>query len=652
MVRKVNAATRAEDVFTIYGSFGYVNGPLKGDDHHFTAEGQEYLVSVERVMDEQGVVSQKGKIKNIADHPITVNCMMAKFAFDGGEYEVYTQSNTWMNESVGRWQPLLTSVSAETRGLRDSYGAAPFGVLWSKQTECGVAFHIIAQFSWKLMMSNMPLGGQFNYIAVEAGLNNCNLNVTLRPGEELDMPEIIYYEVKNRTDLDCYKLHNYIHQTYPRREMPVIFNTWLYRFERIDFDNVAAQIPRAKELGVEYFVIDAGWFGQGNFWLCRGDWYENTEDAFRGRMRELSDLVRANGMKFGFWLEVETAGADARILETQGDLHFKYGSSYFLDFANPKACEYMLQTVSGLVEQYDAKFIKFDFNQDLPVDVGQDAFVTYFKGYRHFIRTLKKMHPDLYVENCASGGMRMSLAGCVDFDSFWLSDNQSPYEGMRIFKDTILRLPPQVIEKWATIQSASRFVPAYEKEYDEKIISTNDAIWNDVRGVHQSFLEGFLTGTPIGFSCDLNSFSLKLFEGLKKFVAGFKKDREFWQKAVCRILTDTESMLVLEFCDMSFEKAVVVVFSLNTVQNNIRVYPVIDENARYRISGQCFFDGENCEREVEETRKEQAGALQQSPVPGSRITACGIDVPVHMNFEMMRFTLDKADKSYGRTTEK
>ena len=327
MVRKVDAATRAEDVFTIYGSFGYVSGPLKGDDHHFTAEGQEYLVSAERVMDGQGVVSQKGKLRNISDHPITVNCLMAKFAFDGGEYEVYTQSNTWMNESVGRWQPLLTSVSAETRGIRDSDGAAPFGVLWSNQAQRGVAFHIIAQSSWKLMMSNLPMGGQFHYIAVEAGINHCNLNVTLRPGEELDMPEIIFYEVKNRTDLDCYKLHNYIHQTYPRREMPVIFNTWLYRFGRIDFDNVAAQIPRAKELGVEYFVIDAGWFGQGNFWGCRGDWYENTQDAFRGRMQELADLVRENGMKFGFWLEVETAGADAKILETQGELYFQYGGS-------------------------------------------------------------------------------------------------------------------------------------------------------------------------------------------------------------------------------------------------------------------------------------------------------------------------------------
>lgn len=639
MLRKINTRTRTEDVFTIYGSFGYVNGQLCGDDSDFYAEGQDYLVTAQRKKDENGVVSQTGKIQNTSDHAITVNCLMAKFAFDGGEYDVYTQCNTWMNESMGRWQPLLTSVSAETRGLRDSYGAAPFGVLWSNQTNRGVAFHIVAKTSWKLMMSNVPLGGQFNYIAVEAGINNCNLNVTLEPGEELEIPEIIYYEVRNRTDLDCYKLHNYINNTYPRREMPVIFNTWLYKFEKIDFDNVAAQIPRAQELGVEYFVIDAGWFGQGNFWACRGDWDENMTEAFQGRMRELSDLVRAHGMKFGFWLEVETAGADAGILSTHGDLYFRYGNSYFLDFANPKACEYMIEKVSSLVKKYDAKFIKFDFNQDLPVDVNQEAFATYFKGFHHFAVSLRKAHPDLYMENCASGGLRMSLAGCIDFDSYWLSDNQSPYEGMRIFKDTVLRLPPQVIEKWATIQSACQFKPAYGKEYSEKIISTNDATWNDVRGVHQSFLEGFLTGSPIGFSCDLNSLSQTVFDKLKIFIAEFKKDREFWQKAVCRILTDTDSMLVLEFSDMNFEKVVVVAFSMRMVQVNVRVYPVIDENAKYCITGQCTFDGKECSTDGQDDAAEEHKCV----VPGSDITAYGIDAPMHMNFEMVRFTLEKRE---------
>ncbi len=88
------------------------------------------------------------------------------------------------------------------------------------------------------------------------------------------MPQILSYEVRNKVDMDAWKIHHYMNQKYPRRELPVIYNTWLCRFEAITFENVANQIPLASELGAEYFVIDAGWFGKGGFWNCRGDWEE------------------------------------------------------------------------------------------------------------------------------------------------------------------------------------------------------------------------------------------------------------------------------------------------------------------------------------------------------------------------------------------
>ena len=62
-----------------------------------------------------------------------------------------------------------------------------------------------------------------------------------------------------------------MYKNYPRKEVPVMYNTWLYKFEKIDFENVASQVKRAKELGIEYFVIDAAWYGQGEMWACRGD---------------------------------------------------------------------------------------------------------------------------------------------------------------------------------------------------------------------------------------------------------------------------------------------------------------------------------------------------------------------------------------------
>ena len=612
--------TRAEDLWNIYGSFGYVNGTVEDHEDCIWTGNDEYCVSSEYTENEHGVISRKGKITNISEHDITVNCLMSKFVYNGGEYEVYTQCNSWQNESRGGWQPVITAVSAETLGVRNAYGASPFFAIWNNQTGRGIAFHVLTRLPWRFEVKCAPDGSEANNLEIEIGVNDCNFSVSLASGEELELPEILFYEIRNKLDLDCYKLHYYAYKNYPRREVPVVYNTWLYRFEKIDFESVASQVKRAKELGVEYFVIDAAWYGQGDMWACRGDWYENQKEVFCGRMSELADLVRENGMKFGFWLEIESAGSQSKMREIHRDYYFSYKNNgkelYFFDFSNPNACEYIFQTVCNLVEMYQAKWIKFDFNQDLKLDTHQKAFIDYFKGYDELIKRIKTAYPDLYMQNCASGGLRMTLVNGKEFDSFWLSDNQSPYEGMRIIKDTIRRLPPQMIDRWATVQSVSDFKQYYEDNLQEKIISTNDATWNDVRGVNQSYLEGFLTGGPIGFSCDLNSLSETVVKDLKYFVAQFKKDRDFWKKAVCRILADTESVLVLEYSDMEFDKIEVLVYTNRVRQHNIVIYPKLDKDAIYRLNGKDM-------------------------ISGAQIDLEGIDVVLGKNFTTRRIMLER-----------
>lgn len=613
----------ADQLWNIYGDFGYVNGIVQEEESCIFVNKEEYYVCSEYEEDGKGLVLRKGRIKNISKRTLNVSCLMSKFVLDGGDYEVYTQANTWQNESLGSWQPLVTAVSAETRGLRSAYGVAPFFAIWNHQTGRGIAFHIMTKLPWRFEVRNATTGGEANMLEIEVGVNNCNFSVNLASDEELEFPEILYYEFRNKRDFDCHKLHEYMNKKYPRREMPVIYNTWLYKFDEINFDNVVAQVEAAKKLGVEYFVIDAAWYGHGpsrGFWSYRGDWFENQEAVFCGRMFELSQSVRENGMKFGLWLEIETVGAASEMLSAHKDYYITYDDNgnklYFFDFSNPKACDYLFEIVSELIKQYQVKFIKFDFNQDLKLDIHQSAFMNYFKGYRAFISRLRNAYPDLYMENCASGGGRMSLGNGIDFDSFWLSDNQSPYEGMRIFKDTMLRMPPQMIEKWATIQSVCDFKHCYMGSPNEKIISTNDATWTDVRGVHQSYLEGFLTGGPIGFSCDLNSLSETVFTNLRNFITQFKQDRDFWKNAVCRILADTESVLVLEYSDVNFEKVEVMVYTNRIRQFGITVYPSLNKDTEYLINGKELLSGK-------------------------QIDTQGIYVPLDGNYTVKRVSLEK-----------
>lgn len=599
-MQKLTEGMAADNVWSVYGSFGMANGKVTVMGEKAVTEGEEYEIESERKSFEHGVIRQNGKIVNTSEKEISVNYLMSKFVFDGGNYEVYTQKSTWENESEGLWQPLVTTVGGEIYGIRDAFGAEPFFCLWNNQTQRGTAFHILANCSWKYTVSTTcGDSGIGTAVEVELGINNRNFNYTLAPGEELEFPTVIYYDIRNKIDLDCYKIHSYMNKNHAARKMPVMFNTWMYKFEHIDFENVASQIQRAAQLGIEYFVIDAGWFGQGNFWKCRGDWYENLSEAFKGRMKELSEKVRENGMKFGFWLEIESGGADSKRLAQHPEFYFKYKDMYLFDFGNPKACDYMYETICGLLEQYNAEFIKFDFNQDTRFDQDGAAFIKYFKGYRKMMEKVKQKHPELYVEHCASGGLRMTLNDSMYCDGFWLSDNHSLYQGMRIYKDTIKRMSPQSIEKWASVTSVDNFSHNYQDKNEPKTVASNDALWIDVRGVNMPYLKGFLTGSGIGFSCSLTAMSDELFQTLKNHIAEFKANREFWKNCVCHILCDTSEMLVLEYCDEEKNRIEIRVYSDIIHQTNLTVYPKVDLEAVYKIGNRTLSGREIDENGIE-----------------------------------------------------
>ncbi|MBQ9736497.1 MAG: alpha-galactosidase [Clostridia bacterium] len=615
----------ANDAFRVYGSMGMAKGLLTREGNAYTYTGEDYTVSAVDELDAaSGVTLRKSTVKNTGDEVITLTDAAARFVFDGGEWEVYTQSNTWQNESTGGWVPLVTEVRAESDALRNAFGAAPMLALYNKQTARGVVFHIVPRAPWALSARIAPrYGGEAVSVWVEAGYNPTNFAYALGGGESLSLPEVIYYEFRNKTDLDAYRLHRYMNAHFPRRYAPVAFNTWLQKFEKIDFENVSAQIDRASEMGFDYFVTDAAWYGgnEGNFWEVRGDWSENTTGAYAGRMGELAERVRAAGMQFGLWLELESAGDRSRVLAEHPEYYFRYEDGtevfYFFDFASEAAREYLFTRIDALIRTYGVAFLKLDFNQDLRHDKTQGGFIRHLAGYEAFLLRLKAAHPSLYIEDCSGGGQRTSLSNCMVADGFWMSDNQSTYEGMRIFRDTVKRLPPQAIEKWATVTSLSGFEPVYlGADTSEKILTCNDAIWNDVRGVHLSYLDAFLFGSPMGFSCDLTAFSPALVTHLKERIAAYHAKRDFWLCAECRILAETGEVTVLQFADKELSHIEIVAAVERIRQSSLTVYPVVDKCAKYR--------------------------LEDKELSGAEIDECGITLPFKENFSAGFIVLDKA----------
>lgn len=572
------------NMWKVFGDFPQEAGTFCADGNKFTYETGNFVIKTECREDDLGVFRLSGELT--AKEDIVLRNFDLRLNFGGGEFEVYTQYNGWQNESRGGWHELNTAILAEGRFSRTSSGAAPFMALWNKQTRRGAAIHLLPDFAWEMKVSYEITEVERADAIAEIGINGENLSLSVKKGESIKTPDVILYEFENKLDADAFKLHNYWHNNYGKKPIPITYNTWLADFDKISYEGVKEQIGIASRLGVEYFVIDAGWFGKGNeWWYSRGDWQENPTGGLCGKMLDISNDVRAHGMKFGLWFEIESADPNSDIVKTHPEYFIKRDDLCFLDFSNENAKAHILDVLSGNIEKYDIGYIKFDYNQDMRYDGKGRAYIDYFKGYFETVKALKSKYPDIFFENCASGGQRMNLKNCIDFDGFWPSDNESPYEQLRMFKDTVLRLPPQYFDRWVTIRSMENFEPVYGNQETEKILACNDATWDGIAGVHKSFLRGFLTGGQIGISCDLTKLSEDLILCLKEHISKVKAERDFWNNAVCKILASTGEILVIEFFDMSLSEIKVIAFSQKTRQNRLYVYPYLDESGKYSVKG-------------------------------------------------------------------
>lgn len=578
MYTPFEAITKASSLWHFHGADREVEND---EGRYFRAQlgGLEYTCFLEQ---QDGISVRRDRITNTSDEPVTFQPASAKFDFPGGRYQVYTQYCAQLSESTGQWQELVTQIRACCTSFRTSRDAAPFMALWSEYAGRGMVFHVLADSTWQITASRHAAGSGLH--TVQVSVNFCdNAPVTLRPGQSISLPGILFYTCRSRLDMDAWKLHRWCNTYHPRQAYPITYNTWLYRFDHFTPEEILSQVPVAAQLGFEYFVVDAGWFGtKGTWFKTVGDWEETPGSAMAGRLAEVSQAVRDSGMQFGLWFEIERATYESEAYRSHPE-YYAPGAAYpMFDFGKPEVRQYVLDLLDEKIKKYRIGYIKFDLNADLTAIEGDETLSRYFEGYRAFLMGLRTMHPQVYLECCASGGMRMDLNNLFYFGSFWLSDNQSPYHTMRIFKDTVLRLPPQAIERWVTVTSLPGFRPRYTAPYSmDKILATDDSTWATLVSVRESWLEGMLLGGPVGFSCDLTALTDELKDFVKDRIAQVKENRAYWMHCECRILCDADHELCTQYTDKDFTEIHLMLFTDHRRTAQVPVFPAVDVTASY-----------------------------------------------------------------------
>ena len=103
------------------------------------------------------------------------------------------------------------------------------------------------------------------------------------------------------------------------RERPILINNWEATYFDFNEEKILSIARRAKECGVELFVLDDGWFGQRNGEHAGlGDWFVNREKLPDG-IAGLSEKIEEMGMMFGLWFEPEMVNMDSDLYREHPD---------------------------------------------------------------------------------------------------------------------------------------------------------------------------------------------------------------------------------------------------------------------------------------------------------------------------------------------
>lgn len=207
--------------------------------------------------------------------------------------------------------------------------------------------------------------------------------------------------------------------------LPIIFNDYMNcLWADPTTEKELPIIDAAAALGCEYYCIDAGWYTDEEDWFPTiGEWIP-SKTRFPNGLKEVTDHIRSRGMVPGLWLEIEFVGSKCALVQQVDERWFfhrhgkiaDFRGRYQLDFRNPEVRAYTRGVIDRLIKDFGIGYFKIDYNcncyagTDVDSDSLGDGLLEHNRAYLQWLDDIFETYPDLVLENCSSGGMRMDYA--------------------------------------------------------------------------------------------------------------------------------------------------------------------------------------------------------------------------------------------------
>ena len=420
------------------------------------------------------------EVENISDHQIVLDEASPLSISGFGNKEINYAKNIILTEFAQahhtECQPLtrsffdrgLTSstLQGQNKILVNNIGSwstkerLPQAIINNKNNKSVFMFQIESNNSWFYEIGDKM--GVYYLNFGTANINYCGWAKKLQP-HEVYKTIFVTFVTKNTEsqvieEMFKYRKHNF-RVIESEKQMPVIFNEYMHlAWDDPNEERVKIMAPIVKELGAEYYVIDCGWHAEEyapHIYEFVGEWKE-CKRRFPNGIKAIADYLKSLGLKLGLWIEPEVVGIGCKkMIEYYGKegLITRYGepvtahTRYFLDFRCKKVRDYLNETISRMINEYGASYIKMDYNQDLGIGTDKDSdsfgegLEQIEEAYLKWVDEIQDKFPDVIFETCSSGGLRMDYRTLSKFPLYSISDQvdykKNPYLLGNLFAATI-----------------------------------------------------------------------------------------------------------------------------------------------------------------------------------------------------------------------
>lgn len=407
---------------------------------------------------QENIIKTWSEVRNAGKLPVQLwRYASTMLYFNRPAYYLTEFSSDWAKEALMSTQQLQfgKKVIDTKLGSRSAMHTHPFFELGLTEPA--------AEQRGEVLLGTIGWTGNFSFTFEVDNVGNLRVIPAINPyastwelpaGETFITPEFIFSLSQKGTGDASRGFHDWARRYQLKDGMGdrmTLLNNWENTYFDFDQQMLAGLMKEARDLGVDMFLLDDGWFGnkhpRKDDHAGLGDW-EATRKKLPGGIPALVKSAKEAGVKFGIWIEPEMVNPKSELFEKHPEWAYTlpnrktyyYRNQLVLDLNRPEVQDYVYGVVAKIInENPDVAFFKWDCNSPITnvfshylKDKQQQLYIGHVRGLYKVLARIKENYPGIPMMLCSGGGARCDYEALKHFTEFWCSDNTDPVERLYI----------------------------------------------------------------------------------------------------------------------------------------------------------------------------------------------------------------------------